>query len=205
MSAISRLDQYLQKHDAQQRRTLRAKKVATPLLPPPPPPHPPPPTVLDDEDEASDLSTGNSGKSRLTVRDLEDLELTLVKEHRYRMHRLKQVRSQLESTLTLLAEDDLANLSSADDDWDAQQQSQSFNDEEGEETSDRRAAVDLSLSRGEQRSALNNSLTASRSERRAKIAFLVNALDKTTAPSSSVGAGSRMDISSAYVNSLLGL
>jgi hypothetical protein len=158
---------------------------------------------LDEDNEAADHSTGISSKSRLlTVRDLEDLELTLVQEHRYRMHRLKQVRYQLETTLTLLAEDDLAKLSSADDDWDlhtnAFQQPQ--NSDEGEETSGRRA-VDLSLSRGEQSSALNNSLTASRSERRARIALLVNALNTA----STDGAQKRLEINSAYVNSLLGL
>jgi hypothetical protein len=126
---------------------------------------------------------------------LEDLELTLVQEHRYRMHRLKQVRYQLETTLTLLAEDDLAKLSSADDDWDLHTNAFQQPHDEGEETSGRRS-VDLSLSRGEQSSALNNSLTASRSERRAKIALLVNALN---------GAQKRLEINSAYVNSLLGL
>jgi len=182
-SAIARLDEYLEKHDSLQRRSLRAR----PIPPPPPPPQQPaqvpqPPP--------------------LTLQMLTEMETTLLKEHRYRMHRLKQVRATLNATLSMLESDDMAQSVEAREatEWDCGDNGEGDGEggeESGGEIMDGGTSVSASLQKHW-------------TDRRARATVLLAAFQAPPgAPAGHVqdkeSSMSRLDISSAYITSLLGL
>jgi hypothetical protein len=192
MSSISRLDQYLEKHDQLQRRTLRAKMVAGPAHLHPPPP--PPPLV--------------ASAAPLTVKEIDELDATLLREHRYRLYRLKQVHANLSTSLALLDSEDLCLAQACVGEWD--DETTIGHDETLEKSMLNGTALDNSMS-------LSRTLpmTRERQERQAKVASLISAFQQQPSAhledstrdmrSQSAHSISRLEISSTYINSLLGL
>ena len=178
MSAITRLDRYLEQHAVAQRKSLRAKPLArvspqaAAPLPPPPPPAPLP---------------------SLSLKDVQELEATLLKEHRYRMHRLRQVRATLNSTLTLLERDDLALAHEASIEWDLGAAAGAAANDDG--------------SMEAEGDGVGSFLQATKRERQAQAAMLLAAFEKggNRAGEDECHEMSRLEISSVYINSLLGL
>jgi len=178
MSAITRLDRYLEQHAVAQRKSLRAKPLArvSPQAAGPTPP-PPPPAPL----------------PSLSLKDVQELEATLLKEHRYRMHRLRQVRATLNSTLTLLERDDLALAHEASIEWDLGAAAGAVANDDG--------SVEA------EGDGVGSFLQATKRERQAQAAMLLAAFEKggNRAGEDECHEMSRLEISSVYINSLLGL
>ena len=147
------------------------------------------------------------------MRELEEFEATVLKEHRYRMFRLKQIRTSMELSMSLMDSDDKALAQEACNRWG------SGEDEDEVETGDLDYGVgEISMRLNRTQSNITASLTSSRRERQSKAAMILAEFgqhgensskrdqDQDQSQNQSQNANmSRLEITAAYVDSLLGL
>jgi hypothetical protein len=150
------------------------------------------------------------------MRELEEFEATVLKEHRYRMYRLKQIRKSMELSMSLMDSDDKALAQEACNRWG------SGEDEDEVETGDldEEEVGEISMRLSRTQSNITASFNTSRKERQSKAAMLIAEFGQPSENSkgnpkdqdqdqdqdqSQSANMSRLEITATYVDSLLGL